>query len=135
MGLMHRWCGLWTLGLLGVIASSSGAEVEIVHAHLQRVADGLWRAEVTLRHDDTGWDHYADAWRITGGDGEEHGTRTLLHPHENEQPFTRSLRGVAIPPGTGTVYVEAHDSVHGWSADRIEVDLNADAGPRYTVSR
>jgi len=82
---------------------------------------------VTLEHDDSGWEHYADAWRVVGRDGAVFGTRTLYHPHENEQPFTRSLSGIAIPPGTGTVWVEAHDKVHGWSSGRLELDLSAAA--------
>ncbi|MGB5558363.1 MAG: hypothetical protein WBN04_10170, partial [Paracoccaceae bacterium] len=51
---------------------------------------------VTLRHPDTGWDHYADGWEVLAPDGTRLGFRELLHPHETEQPFTRSLGGVAI---------------------------------------
>ena len=46
-------------------------------------------------------------------DGRVLGERVLLHPHEHEQPFTRSLGGLAIPPGTHEVLAQAHDSVHG----------------------
>ena len=67
---------------------------------------------VTLSHADEGWDHYADRWEVLGPDGTVLGTRTLLHPHVHEQPFTRSLDGVAIPGGTDSVTVRAHDSVH-----------------------
>ncbi|MEZ5906578.1 MAG: aldolase/citrate lyase family protein [Geminicoccaceae bacterium] len=38
-------------------------------------------------------------------------------PHEDEQPFTRPLGGVAIPPGTDEVLVQAEDSVHGLGPD------------------
>ena len=31
-----------------------------------------------------------------------------------EQPFTRSLGGVAIPAELGRVTIRAHDSLHGW---------------------
>lgn len=109
-------------------------DVEIVHASFRHAGGGSWSVDVTLRHDDTGWDHYADAWRIVAGDGRVLGTRTLYHPHENEQPFTRSL-GVEIPAGTDTVYVEAHDKVHGWSPQRLQVDLGAGSGERFEVSR
>ena len=74
---------------------------------------GSWRFDVTVAHGDTGWDHYADGWRIYAPDGTELGYRELLHPHVNEQPFTRSLSGVTIPEGIGTVTVRASDSVHG----------------------
>lgn len=78
---------------------------------------------VTLQHADTGWEHYADFWRVVSSDGEELGKRVLLHPHVNEQPFTRSLSGIEIPPSMNTVWVEANDSVHGLSSDRFKVDL------------
>ena len=75
-----------------------------------------WRFDVTIAHGDTGWDHYADGWEVAAPDGARLGYRELLHPHETEQPFTRSLGGVAVPVGVGRVLVRAHDSVHGWGA-------------------
>ena len=86
-----------------------------------RGADG-WRFDVTVSHPDTGWDHYADGWRVEDEAGTDLGTRVLMHPHVTEQPFTRSLGGVAIPDGTARVYVRARDSVHGWS-EPYAVDL------------
>lgn len=82
-----------------------------------------WRFDVTLRHADEGWDHYADAWRVVAPDGTVLGTRTLYHPHVNEQPFTRSLSGVAIPDGTPWVLIESHDSVHGWGGETIKLPI------------
>jgi hypothetical protein len=89
-------------------------EVEIVAAAAVRTGDA-WRFDVTLRHADSGWEHYADAWEIRAPDGTVLGTRTLLHPHEDEQPFTRSLDGVRVPPGLAAVVVHARDTVHGWA--------------------
>lgn len=94
-----------------------------------------WTVHVTLRHADTGWEHYADAWRIVTEAGEALGVRTLYHPHVTEQPFTRSLSGVSIPAGVSKVYVEAHDKTHGWSPDRILVDLTQAKGDRFRVER
>ena len=31
----------------------------------------LWNFDVTLSHKDTGWDDYANAWRVLDGDGKE----------------------------------------------------------------
>ena len=45
------------------------------------------------------------------------GERVLLHPHVDEQPFTRSLSGVTVPSGTEQVTVRAHDSVDGWGPE------------------
>ena len=50
-------------------------------------------------------------------------TRTLLHPHVDEQPFTRSLTGITIPEGTDEVVVRAHDSVHGNGGAELRVQV------------
>lgn len=82
-----------------------------------------WRFDVSLRHADTGWDHYADGWRIEDGDGNVLGERPLAHPHVNEQPFTRSTSGVVIPAGTTVVYVRTRCNVDGWHDDVHAVTL------------
>ena len=82
-----------------------------------------WSVDVTLKHQDSGWKHYADAWRVVDAKGQEIKKRTLYHPHVNQQPFTRSLSGVAISADTKIVYIEAHDTVHKWSATKLKIDL------------
>ncbi len=63
-------------------------------------------------------------------DGEVIATRVLAHPHDNEQPFTRSLGGVRIPAGLAKVRVRAHDKVHGYGGNEIDVDMKTgQAGP------
>ena len=89
---------------------------EIVSAEAVRSGD-VWRVTVTLRHPDTGWDHYADGWEVLGPDGERLGYRELLHPHVEEQPSTRSLGGVPIPPGVERVSIRARDSLGEWSPE------------------
>lgn len=68
--------------------------------------------DVTLEHEDTGWEHYADKWEIYTPQNELLATRTLY-----EQPFTRSLSGVQIPKGVNKVIIKGHDLVHGYSDD------------------
>ena len=51
-------------------------DVEIKHVSMQAIGNS-WRASVTLQHDDTGWDHYADAWRVVDSDGNVLGLRVL----------------------------------------------------------
>ncbi len=101
----------------------SAGEVTIVDAVFNR-AGAHWNASVTLRHADTGWEHYADAWRVVDAQGKVIKTRTLYHPHVDEQPFTRSLRDIEIPADTTVVYIEAHDRKHGWAPQRMKVELN-----------
>lgn len=79
------------------------------------------RFDVTIRHADTGWDHYADGWGVYDLDGQELGYRVLHHPHVNEQPFTRSL-SVDLPAGTSQVVIVPRDSVHG-TGEPVQVEI------------
>ncbi len=76
-------------------------------------SDG-WRFDVRLEHPDTGWDHYADGWRIEDARGTVLGERPLAHPHVNEMPFTRSTSGVVIPEEITEVFVRTRCNVDGW---------------------
>lgn len=95
---------------------------EIVAVHADRQGDG-WRLDVTLRHQDTGWDHYADGWEVLAPDGTRLGFRELFHPHVDEQPFTRSLGGVTIPEGVSQVVIRARCNVDEWADRALTVDL------------
>ena len=135
---MKRWFSFFA-GVAGLCLLTPGVllanDVEIVNVRLTASGDGTWRADVTLLHDDTGWEHYADAWRVVDANGKVLGTRTLFHPHETEQPFTRSLSKIPIPAESSVVYIEAHDKVHGWSPQRVEVKLSQPKGERFEVRR
>ncbi len=67
---------------------------------------------VTIKHNDTGWNHYVNKYEILSPSGVILATRVLFHPHVDEQPFTRSISGVKIPNGVYKVTVRAYDSVH-----------------------
>ncbi len=95
---------------------------EIVKATAERSGMG-WRINVTLRHPDTGWDHYADGWDVQDANGKIIGYRELMHPHVEEQPFTRSLVNVMPPDGTREVYIRARCSVDGWSSELVKLKL------------
>lgn len=107
-------------------------DVEIIKVVLTKRA-GTWQADVTLKHQDEGWKHYADGWRLVDADGKEIAMRTLYHPHVNEQPFTRSESGFHIMKDVKVIYVEAHDLKHGWSADKVKIDLSKPSGDRYEI--
>lgn len=95
-----------------LVTPAKADDVEIVEASA-RQSGSTWTFSVTLKHGDTGWDHYADLWQVFTLDGKLLGERVLLHPHVEEQPFTRSLSGVEIPDGIDEVVIRARDSVHG----------------------
>lgn len=107
--------------LLATPAFADEPTIENVAA--RQSSDGTWRFDVTIRHPDTGWEHYADGWRVLDMDGAELGIRVLYHPHVEEQPFTRSLSGVSIPEGTTQVRIQARDVKHGWNAESQVFDL------------
>ena len=90
-----------------------------------RATGAEWTVSVTLRHGDTGWDDYADGWRIVTADGTILATRPLAHPHVTEQPFTRSLSGLDLPAGT-PLYIESSTNVTGWSGARHPLALPQD---------
>ena len=84
---------------------------DVIAVEARQDSNGSWSFDTTVRSQDTGWDKYADLWVVRAMDGTVLGERELLYPHENEQPFTRSLAGVEIPPDVDTVEVAARDSV------------------------
>ncbi|MEO4040278.1 hypothetical protein AAFN47_01565 [Hoeflea sp. CAU 1731] len=106
-------------------ATAAAGEVDVMAVDARQAADGSWTFSVTLRHDDEGWDHYADRWDVVGPDGTVYGERVLLHPHVEEQPFMRGLSGVAIPEGVHSVIVRGHDKVHGLGGAELTIDLQA----------
>ncbi|MFO7954625.1 hypothetical protein [Thioalkalivibrio sp.] len=122
--------------LLGLLALPAPAdEVDILEARLHASGPNQWRVSVTVEHPDSGWDHYADAWRVLDADGNVLGERILHHPHVNEQPFTRSLRRLSIPEGTRFVQIEARCSQDDWGHRRLQVDLEQDRGEAYRIRR
>ena len=115
-----RLAALFTALALGTAAAADPARIEAVEAHER--ADG-WVISVTLRHADTGWEDYADGWRVELPDGTVLARRDLEHPHVTEQPFTRSRTGIAIPEGVETVHVRARTVVEGWDNRTVALTL------------
>jgi len=116
-------------GIFGVSAillmilgpAAMAGEADVVDVEVTKQGEGQFRFDVTVRHADEGWEHYADRWDVVGPDGAVLGSRELLHPHVNEQPFTRSLTGVEIPRDVEEVTIRAHDSVHGLGGAEMTV--------------
>jgi hypothetical protein len=118
------------------------ANADVLHVRAVQSADDTWTFHVTVRHPDTGWEDYADGWDVLTPDGkvikpdpESPFTRLLLHPHENEQPFTRSQSSIMIPADVSQVRVRAHDLVDGYGGREVLVDLTVSSGPDFEVER
>lgn len=105
-----------------VASGPAAADPPVITDVAVTAADMGWRFAVTLRHPDTGWDHFADAWDIMTPDGTVIATRRLKHPHVDEQPFTRSLVNVLVPDGMRVVMVRARCS-HGDYSEPVLVKL------------
>ena len=104
-------------------AAAMAGEADAVGVEIIKEGTGTYRFDVTVRHGDEGWTHYADAWQVRAPDGTVLGTRKLAHPHGNEQPFTRSLPGVRIPERVSLVTIRAHDLVHGYGGAEMRVGV------------
>lgn len=118
----------------------SKANADVVYVRAVETSPHVWTFFVTVAHPDTGWEDYADGWDVVLPDGtvvlpkpDVPFTRLLLHPHETEQPFTRSQSGIAIPAGVTQVTVRAHDLIDGWGGEEVVVDLTAVSGKKFTV--
>lgn len=114
---------LISLGMILAMSLAVAGEVDVVDARITKSGDRTYRVDVTLRHADTGWDHYADKWDVVATDGSVLGSRILYHPHVDEQPFTRSLSGIKIPAGTPHVTIRAHDKVHGYHGKTLQLEV------------
>ena len=109
--------------LVGLVPASAWAgAADILEAEATATGD-TFRVNATVRHADEGWDHYANAFEVVAPDGTVLGTRTLAHPHVEEQPFTRSLGNLVVPEGIAEVTVRAVDSVHGGGGAEVTIPL------------
>ncbi len=123
-------------------SSEQAGNADVLSVRLVQAADDTWTFHVTVEHPDTGWEDYADGWDVVTPDGkvlkpdpDSPFTRLLLHPHENEQPFTRSQSGIVIPEGVTQLRVRAHDLVDGYGGREVVVDLTMDSGPDFEIER
>lgn len=97
-------------------------EADVVNVVVKHSFDDVYNFDVTVKHDDEGWKHYANGWEIVLPEGKILAVRVLRHPHTTEQPFTRSMP-VKIPQEITEVLVRAHDSVHEYGGCEIKVKL------------
>ncbi len=126
----------------GVGGGGGAADADVLDVRAVLSDAGRWTFYVTVWHPDTGWEDYADGWDVVLPDGTlinpDPGTpftRLLLHPHEDEQPFTRSQSNIIIPDGVTQVRVRAHDIVDGFGGREVLVDLTVASGDDFTVTR
>lgn len=106
--------------------AGDGLFPDVVDAAATSSGDGTWDFSATISSPYDSPDRYADAWRIEGPDGSVLGVRELLHDHASEQPFTRSLTGVAVDASIEVVTIEGRDQVNGWGGQTFELRFTDD---------
>lgn len=136
--------GTLLLILLGIAGGGFSEEsfqtdlnyAQVVYVRATEGTDGLWRFDTTVRHADGGWRHYADLWQVLDAQsGEVIAERVLLHPHDQEQPFKRSLGGIRIPEGVSRVRIRAKCNVHGFGGRELVIELKPGRGESFEVIR
>ena len=121
LGLALAFAALLVPGALP--GAGLAGEADVIAVSAIKEGAGVYRFDVTLRHADSGWEHYANRWDVLSPGGAVLGTRVLHHPHVNEQPFTRSLGGVRIAAGINQVIIRAHDKRHELGGQEFKVNL------------
>ena len=136
-------CGVFEAFVVTEPAVEMGqGNADVISVRAVATAPQTWTFHVTVAHPDTGWEDYADGWDVVTPDGtvlkpdpNSPFTRLLLHPHETEQPFTRSQSGIVIPAAVTQVTVRAHDLMAGYGGQEVVVDLMADSGVNFKVEK
>ncbi len=67
------------VAVLLTAAIGMAGEADVVADKAAAEGGGSYRFEVTVRHADAGWDHYADRFEVLTTEGEVIGVRTLSH--------------------------------------------------------
>jgi pyruvate-formate lyase-activating enzyme len=108
-GILKHFCLVVSvvIGLSMFSPLVQAGEADVIKATIKKNADGTYRIDATVRSRDRGWDYYADRIEAVTRDGKILGTRILVHPHDDEQPFTRELDQLKIPPGVKEIVVRA----------------------------
>jgi len=122
--------------------ATNTANADVTFVRATSTGEDTWTFHVTVEHPDTGWEDYADGWDVVLPDGTvvkpdaaSPFTRLLAHPHENEQPFTRSQSNITIPADITSITVRAHDLVDGFGGKEVIVDLSAVSGTDFEITR
>ena len=100
-------------------------EADVVDLKVRYNGNDSFQVITTVKHLDSGWDHYANGWEVLDEKGNVLGKRVLHHPHVNEQPFTRS-HTLTIPISVKKITVRAIDSVHGVGGKERTIVLSRD---------
>ena len=123
---VRRWLPLVLLMLVVPTAAQTAAQQkypDVTNAKVRSSGSNRFDFDVTLSSPYDTAQRYADAFRVKGRDGVVYGERILWHDHADEQPFTRDLYGVTIPPGVQHVVIQGRDKRFGYGGKSVELVL------------
>ncbi len=116
--------------LLPPIAAHAG-KPEVTWVELRQEARH-WHVTATLSHDDEGDYHFLDRWQVRTPDREVLGEERFHNPRRQAAERISTLRDIRIPRDVDTLYIRAHDTLHGWGPN-VKVDLNERRGENYRI--
>lgn len=117
---------LMSMTLSARAQSSAGSEQrfpDVVAVKVRASGPDLFDFDVTISSPYDTPRRYADGFRVYTSDNLVLGERKLLHDHQDEQPFTRDLHAVKVPPALKKVLVRARDQKYGYGGKVVEVVL------------
>jgi hypothetical protein len=129
LGSTHRrsfLLAMTTIAGTALAPPSAGNEQrfpDVVAVKVRASGGSLFDFDVTISSPYDTPRRYADGFRVYTSDNLVLGERKLLHDHQDEQPFTRDLYAVRIPPALKKVLVQARDQKYGYGGKVIEVVL------------
>jgi hypothetical protein len=103
-------------------ARAHAGDADVTHVDVRQRGE-RYDLDVTIHSKDAGWERFADRIEALAPDGTVLGTRVLEHPHGDEQPFTRDLYELRVPPGIAMVIVRAHFKPTGFDGATVTVPL------------
>jgi len=117
-----------TIAMTGITSaqtkSSEGQKYpDVVDVKVKARGENRFDFDVTLSSPYDTPQRYADAIRVMSVAGMLYAERVLLHDHADEQPFTRDLHGVSIPPGVRAAVVQGRDQKFGYGGKTVQVPL------------
>lgn len=126
-GLVRRLGAVFAVSAFAITAQAADAAQQkfpdVIDAKVSPRGAGTFDFDVTVSSPYDTAARYADAFRVAGKDGVVFGERILFHDHASEQPFTRDLYGVKIPPPVKVVVIQARDKHFGYGGKTLELRL------------
>ena len=99
------------------------SKAEIKNVTVSKSSNNLYTFNVTILHNDTGWNHYINKWTIVDSNDNIIATRILHHPHVNEQPFTRSKSNVLIDGTSKEYFIKIYENIKKNSIEKYPIFL------------